>query len=74
MFILPQEIGQGIGTEMFHHLRKWCQSEGVDEVGVLADPNSRGFYEKMGCEYQNEDPSTIPNRTTPRLVLKMATS
>ena len=71
MFILPQQIGQGIGTEMFDHLRKWCQSEGVCELSILADPNSRGFYEKMDCEYHKEYPSSIPNRTTPCLVLKM---
>jgi ADP-ribosylglycohydrolase len=27
-------------------------------VGILADPNSRGFYEKMGCTYVREYPST----------------
>lgn len=74
MFILPQKIGQGIGTEIFHHLRKWCQAEGVAELGILADPNSRGFYEKMGCDYQKEYPSTILNRTTPWLTLRMAPS
>lgn len=71
MFIEPQSIGKGIGTKMFDHLRKRCGSRGITELGILADPNSRGFYEKMGCEYRYECPSTIKNRTTPFLLLKL---
>ena len=71
MFIEPSSIGEGIGTKMFEHLRQRCASRGVDELGILADPNSRGFYEKMGCEYKMEYPSTIKNRTTPFLLLKL---
>ncbi|WP_394698361.1 hypothetical protein [uncultured Desulfobacter sp.] len=39
---------------MFEHLRKRCISRGVHDLSILADPNSRGFYEKMGCEYKHE--------------------
>jgi GNAT superfamily N-acetyltransferase len=71
IFIEPQSIGKGIGTKMFEHLRERCISRGICKVGILADPNSKGFYEKMGCEYQMEYPSTIRNRTTPFLQLKI---
>ena len=71
MFIEPQNIGKGIGTKLFQHLREWCTSLDVHELGILADPNSRGFYEKMGCEYKLEYPSTIKNRTTPYFQLKI---
>lgn len=71
MFIEPRSIGKGIGTKMFAHLRKRCGSRAIKELGILADPNSRGFYEKMGCEYKREYPSTIKNRTTPYLQLKI---
>ena len=71
MFIDPQCIGKGIGTKMFQHLREWCTSLNVYELGILADPNSRGFYEQMGCEYKLEYPSTIKNRTTPYFQLKI---
>lgn len=70
MFILPLYIGQGIGRKMFSHLKQWCQQEGISKLCILADPNAQGFYEKMGCEYQKEYPSTIPNRTTPLLVFR----
>jgi hypothetical protein len=26
-----------------------CRAEEIAAVKILADPNSRGFYEKMGC-------------------------
>lgn len=71
MFIAPQHIGNGLGTLLFRHLRKWCVSKGIAELKVLADPNVRGFYEKMGCVYQGEFPSTIKYRTTPLLQLHL---
>lgn len=71
MFIEPDHIGNGIGSKMFSHLRNQCKSEGIQSLGILADPNSKGFYEKMGCDYVKEYPSTIKDRTTPYLVLKV---
>jgi len=71
MFIRPEYIGRGVGKKLFHHLRHHCQMKGIDEIGIIADPHSRGFYEKMGCEYQKELPSSIAGRTTPLLVLKI---
>jgi len=70
MFIEPAHIGKGIGTRMFQHVRKMCAAKGIRRLGVLSDPHSRGFYEKMGCEYVREYPSTIKNRTTPYLILR----
>jgi GNAT superfamily N-acetyltransferase len=71
MFLEPEHIGIGIGRSMFDHLHKYCRTNGIAEVGILADPNARGFYEKMGCEYVNEYPSTIKDRTTPYLRLRL---
>ena len=70
MFVDPPSIGKGIGSKLFDHLRKRCASRGINELGILADPHSRGFYEKMGCEYVGEYPSSIKNRTTPFYKLK----
>ena len=70
MFIKPSNLRMGIGTQMFGHLCKVCRSLGIKELGILADPNSRGFYEKMGCVYICEYPSTIKNRTTPYLLFR----
>jgi GNAT superfamily N-acetyltransferase len=71
LFVLPCNIGQGFGTEMFDHLRRWCKSHGVSRLGILADPNAKGFYEKMRCEYQEDFPSTIANRAIPFFVLNI---
>lgn len=70
MFIEPVYIRKGIGSEMFHHLSSWCKTCGIRKLGILVDPNSKGFYEKMGCEYVKEYPSSIKNRTTPYYVFR----
>ena len=70
MFIDPGHIRKGIGTKLFGHLRERCMTRGIKELGILSDPNSKGFYEKMGCMYKGEYPSTIQNRTTPFLQLQ----
>ena len=69
MFILPRYMGQYLGTEMFDHLQNWCQLRGVERLNILADPNTRGFYEKKGCVYLREFPSNISQRATPYLIL-----
>ena len=72
MFILPKYIGYGIGTKLFTHIREICLSKKIPKLSILADPNAKGFYEKMGCQYQGEFPSTIHDRTTPWLVLEVS--
>lgn len=69
MFVLPDRIGSGLGRKMFVHLRNWCRNKAIRQVNILAEPYARGFYEKMGCQYEQEYPSTIPERTTPLLIL-----
>lgn len=73
-FIEPDSIGRGIGSSLFAHLRQRCLLKHVSAVRILADPYSRGFYEKMGCRYQGEYPSTIARRTTPYLLLEVDSS
>ncbi|MGB3209689.1 MAG: GNAT family N-acetyltransferase [Desulforhopalus sp.] len=72
MFIRPPYIGSGIGTEMFQHLRNRCEHRKIENLNILADPNAKGFYEKMGCRFTEDFPSTITGRTTPYLVLQVA--
>ncbi len=69
MFIRPSHIGRGIGTDLFIHLRARCAKRNIRKISMLADPNAKGFYEKMGCCYVREIQSTIAGRTTPQLVL-----
>jgi GNAT superfamily N-acetyltransferase len=71
MFVEPLHIGKGIGAIMFKHLREQHLNKKIYELKILSDPNARGFYEKMGCQYVREYPSTIKNRTTSYLLLHL---
>ena len=67
MFVLPEHIGRGLGRKLFDHFYTTCRAKHISAVSLLADPHARGFYEKMGCVYVKEFPSTIAGRTTPLL-------
>lgn len=67
MFILPAFIGKGLGNKLFHHCIKNCRSRNTRKIGILSDPNAKGFYIKMGCNFVSDAPSTIAGRTTPYL-------
>jgi GNAT superfamily N-acetyltransferase len=67
MFVLPEYIGYGIGRELFHHLTDILATRKFTCLKILADPHARGFYERMGCRFIDEYPSTIEGRTTPYL-------
>lgn len=71
MFVMPKFLRQKIGSEMCKHVKTFCKENYLTQLHVLADPNSRGFYEKMGFEYQKEYPSTISGRTTPLLIIQL---
>lgn len=63
MFVLPKWIGCGIGRKMYEHMKSLCRSKGIKVLRIFADPNAKGFYEKMGALYIEERPSSIPGRT-----------
>ena len=64
MFIKPENIGEEIGKKLFSHLIDFSKENSIKEIKILADPNTKGFFQKMGCDYIKEYPSTIKNRTT----------
>jgi len=63
IFIEPAYIGRGIGRRLVEHGKKVCREKGLEKLKVLADPHSRGFYEKIGARYVREEPSNIAGRT-----------
>ncbi len=65
LFIIPEKIKNGVGSKLMNHMVSHCLSNKIDKINILADPNSRGFYEKKGAKYISEYPSTINGRTTP---------
>ncbi|WP_136810748.1 GNAT family N-acetyltransferase [Desulfosediminicola flagellatus] len=71
MFLLPDFIKQGFGREMISHFKQYCTENNIFKVNVLADPNAKVFYEKMGFKYIEDFPSTIEGRTTPLLEINI---
>lgn len=67
MFIDPSFIGTGLGRKLFTHCLKTCGLNDISTIKILADPNAKGFYQKMGCRIIADYPSTIEGRTTPYL-------
>ena len=72
LFVHPDVIGQKLGTLMFEHMCRRCVARGIRTVHVLADPQARTFYQKVGCRYHQDYPSSIPGRTSPYLTRKMS--
>ncbi len=62
MFVRPQFIGNGIGGLMYGHMNEHCRAMGIGRVRIFADPNAKGFYERMGAQYIEERPSNIEGR------------
>lgn len=67
LFIQPSFIGKGLGKKLFEHCLKLCRSKNISKLKILADPNAKGFYLKLGCNYIKDCPSSIEGRTTPYL-------
>lgn len=65
IFILPEYIGKGIGTLLIQHAKVVCKDMDCSKLYIFSDPNSRGFYEKIGARFIKESPSSIEGRTVP---------
>ena len=69
MWVLPDYIGTGIGKELFLDAMDRASDLRVKEIGITADPNASGFYERMGARHVGELTSEIDGspRKLPRL-------
>ncbi len=63
MFVRPQFIGNGIGSAMYAHMKDYCKNNSIESLRIFADPNAKGFYERMGAQYIEERSSSIEGRT-----------
>jgi len=65
LWVLPEHIGKGIGRQLFLHALNRSREMGYLILQLEADPNTVGFYEKMGMykvgekHYVVEDQSRI---------------
>ena len=71
MVVKPENIGEGIGEKLFFHLIDFCKEHSINEIRILTDPNLKGFFQKMGCDYIKEYPSTIKDRTTSLMIYRL---
>ncbi len=65
MFLEEESIGQGFGTEMFIDLCKEIRKRNISHIRIFVDPNTSGFYEKMGCKFLRNSSSSIKDRIIP---------
>ncbi|PWE16809.1 GNAT family N-acetyltransferase [Marinicauda salina] len=68
LFIDPAAIGSGVGRALYDWAREAARRAGATRMTILADPQSRGFYEAMGARFVEDRPSqAVPGRTLPWL-------
>jgi GNAT superfamily N-acetyltransferase len=48
---LPAYIAKGLGPQLFEHARLRARDAGALRMEWQAEPNDRGFYERMGERY-----------------------
>jgi GNAT superfamily N-acetyltransferase len=58
LWIEPEWIGNGIGSRLFRHAAACATELGCSRMEWEAEPNSLGFYERVGGRYlRDSDPS-----------------
>ena len=71
LWVDPDAMGAGHGRRLFEHAVGVATSTGASAIELDADPNARGFYERMGMAQVGETPSNLlPGRTLPRMRLE----
>jgi len=69
MWVRPDDIGAGVGKELFLDAMEQAARLNVDEVQLTADPNATGFYKRMGAQQIGEARSEIDGQ--PRILPRM---
>ena len=59
LWILPEFMGQGIGSRLFHHALERSKALGASILKIESDPNAQSFYEKMGARKIGEHQSEV---------------
>jgi len=51
LWVEPAWIGRGVGRMLFEHVKEGARELGARRLEWEAEPNARGFYERMGGSY-----------------------
>jgi GrpB-like predicted nucleotidyltransferase (UPF0157 family)/GNAT superfamily N-acetyltransferase len=71
-FVEPGEIGRGCGRLLMAHATAEARRRGYAALIIQSDPNTAGFYERMGARPVGFRPSeSIPGRLLPLLQLTL---
>ncbi len=67
LFVEPEYIGKGIGSQLWNHAITFCKNAGFSKFIFEADPDAaKHFYLKKGCQIIRAQTSEInPNRQIP---------
>ena len=65
IFIDPKFHRRGIGRQLIRHALNFARDQGIDQLKIFVDPYAKGFYDKIGAEFNNFSKSSIPGRMIP---------
>ncbi|MBN1450345.1 MAG: GNAT family N-acetyltransferase [Anaerolineales bacterium] len=71
LWVLPGNIGMGIGAALFKHMISRCKDLGVRVLEIVSDPNALGFYEHMGAKVVGEHVGEVEGQLRILPVLEM---
>jgi GNAT superfamily N-acetyltransferase len=71
LFIKPDYHKFGIGRLMIDHAKMISKTMGISNLLIFVDPFAKGFYDKIGADYQYDSKSSIPGRLIPVYNLKI---
>ncbi len=63
LWVEPEWIGKGVGGRLFRQGARHAQRQGAKRLEWEAEPNSIGFYERMGATYVRDSELTEWGRT-----------
>lgn len=66
MWVLPENVGKGIGAKLFSYLLSRCKELGAQILEIESDPHAQGFYERMGAKQVGEVAGEVDGQ--PRLL------
>jgi GNAT superfamily N-acetyltransferase len=71
MWVDPAHMGRGHGAHLFQHAVATARAHGGTLLRIASDPHAEGFYQRLGAERVGAEPSALPDRSLPLLVVAL---
>jgi hypothetical protein len=62
LWFRPGSINKGYGRLVFQHIVNYLKLNGCKKFGLVAEPNAKGFYDKMGGNVTGQFQSKVSGR------------